>query len=76
MGYPTPFNRWLRESPVKSKVEEVLFSTESANIREFVPEETIKTIWDIHQSGKRDESWQVYRLVTLQLWMRNFSVSM
>ena len=76
MGYPTPFNRWLRESPVKSKVEEVLFSTESSNIREFVPEETIKTIWDIHQSGKRDESWQVYRLVTLQLWMRKFSVSM
>jgi asparagine synthase (glutamine-hydrolysing) len=71
MGYPTPFARWLRQPSERDKAAEVLFS-DSLRQREIVPETTLRSYWETHQSGKADLSWLLYRYLTLELWYRQF----
>lgn len=70
MGYPTPFARWLRQEPDRSRIEEIIFSREFRQ-RELVPEESVRGFWKQHQDGA-DRSWLIYRYLTLELWHRNF----
>jgi asparagine synthase (glutamine-hydrolysing) len=70
MGYPTPFARWLRREPDRSRIEEVIFSREFRQ-RELVPEESVRAYWKQHQEGT-DRSWLIYRYLTLELWYRDF----
>jgi asparagine synthase (glutamine-hydrolysing) len=70
LGFATPMDRWLRSRAEHADVREILFSTRSAQ-REFVSPRAVNAIWTEHQQGK-NHSWLLYRLITTELWFRQF----
>lgn len=71
LGYPTPFARWLREEPYRQQFHDLVLSSSLLH-RELMTKESIQFYWDQHQAGAADRSWLLYRLVTLELWYRQF----
>jgi hypothetical protein len=67
MGYPTPFARWLRQPPHREAARDLLFS-QSFWRREIVRPDALRQAWDQHQAGAADNSWLLYRSLTLELW--------
>ncbi|MDP1808302.1 MAG: asparagine synthase (glutamine-hydrolyzing) [Actinomycetota bacterium] len=69
-GYPTPFNKWLREDECR-QAKEILLSSECRKRRIFdhrVLEQSLKK----HAGGQLDLSWEIWRLITTELWFRQF----
>jgi len=64
-GYPTPFSRWLREG---NNVEQLKTAINQFKKRDIVKPEIIELYYQHHMSGKEDNSWLLYRYITLELW--------
>ncbi|MHC9540247.1 MAG: asparagine synthase (glutamine-hydrolyzing) [Vulcanimicrobiota bacterium] len=69
-GYPTPFSLWLR-GPLKEEVKEVLFSRKLEE-RKIFDRKAIEHYWNMHQSGKGDFSWIIYKVLSTEVWYRLF----
>jgi asparagine synthase (glutamine-hydrolysing) len=69
-GFPTPYAVWLR-GPLREAARAVLFSRSLAD-RELVNPEAITWLWETHQSGALDVSWQLYKVLSTELWFRLF----
>lgn len=67
MGFPAPFERWLRESGEKNKMKEIIYSFGERNI---VPRETIDFYYKQHMSGQADRNALLYKFLVLELWLR------
>jgi len=70
MGYPTPMARWFRQKPDRNDIADVLFSR-SLRDRRLVNPDAVERLWKEHQNGA-DRSWQLYRILTMELWFREF----
>jgi asparagine synthase (glutamine-hydrolysing) len=70
LGYPTPFARWLRTPPHRDAARDLLFSRDCLG-RELVDGTALRQVWDQHQAGA-DNSWLLYRCLTLELWHRMY----
>lgn len=70
LGYPTPFARWIRQD-LKEEIKEILYSNSFINRGIFNPEK-IKEMLERHLTGNSDESWMLWRIITLELWYRMF----
>ncbi len=69
MGYPTPLALWLR-GPLRSQTDEIL--QEHFRRRNFYNVPMVQQIWREHQTGAADYSWQIFRWLTAEMWLRNF----
>jgi asparagine synthase (glutamine-hydrolysing) len=69
-GYPTPYAVWLR-GPLREQVHAVLLSSSLAERGIFNPE-ALAWLWETHQSGRLDVSWQIYKVLSTELWFRTF----
>ncbi|MCX8007093.1 MAG: asparagine synthase (glutamine-hydrolyzing) [Coriobacteriia bacterium] len=69
-GYPTPFAEWLR-SEFRAQAEEVIFSPEFRRRAVFDPA-VVESKWREHVEGLRDNSWNVWRWLAVELWYRIF----
>ena len=70
MGYSTPAGTWFR-GPLSEAVGDILLSgtTRSRGILNMkVVEHKLKA----HGSGQLDQSWQIYRWLSLEQWFRTF----
>ena len=68
MGFPTPFNTWLRGDKL-DEVERMLLSPESLN-RGLFERAGIMRVFDEHRAGKRSNYDRIWRMMNLELWMR------
>ncbi|HET8579224.1 MAG TPA: asparagine synthase (glutamine-hydrolyzing) [Methylomirabilota bacterium] len=69
-GFELPLAAWLR-GELRDLARDLLFSTRAAQ-RGYVRPETIKRIWDGHQRGLRNHASQIWALMVLELWLREF----
>jgi asparagine synthase (glutamine-hydrolysing) len=69
-GFENPVTDWLRTT-LKSKVDELLFSGDSASRRYFDALELRQLVSD-HESGREDRMFHIYLLVSFELWHRRF----
>ncbi len=69
-GFGAPIRSWLR-GPLRPMVEELLSKKQIESRGLFNPAEVNKII-EANLSGKEDFSLQVFQLLTLELWMREF----
>ena len=69
MGYPTPLALWLR-GPLRSQADEIL--QEHFRRRNFYNVPRVQQLWHEHQTGAADHSWQIFRWLTTEMWLRNF----
>jgi asparagine synthase (glutamine-hydrolysing) len=69
LGYPTPFSRWLKSG---GSVDDLKSVTEQFKLRNIVRPEVIEKQYQNHISGKADNSWILYRYITLEIWYQIF----
>lgn len=67
MGFPAPFDRWLREGRSKEEIKEVIYSFAKRNI---VPGETIEKLYTSHIKGECDVSAVLFKYYNMELWLR------
>jgi asparagine synthase (glutamine-hydrolysing) len=69
-GFGAPIRSWLR-GPLKPMVEELL-SEETVRRRGLFQPAAVQKIIGANQSGQEDFNLQVFQLLTLELWQREF----
>lgn len=69
-GFGAPIRSWLR-GPLKPLVDDLL-SEATVRRRGLFRPESVQQIIDAHRSGREDFSLQVFQLLTLELWQREF----
>jgi asparagine synthase (glutamine-hydrolysing) len=69
-GFELPLAAWLR-GELRDLARDLLFSPRAAQ-RGYVRPEGIKRIWDAHQRGLRNHASQIWALMVLELWLREF----
>lgn len=67
VGYAAPLDHWLR-GELRSWAEERLFDPSLSNISGYVKVE-IQGLWDAHQSGQANNSWALWRWISLFEWL-------
>ncbi|GAB4276443.1 MAG: hypothetical protein Kow0056_06870 [Coriobacteriia bacterium] len=70
MGYPTPLAMWLREG-LMPVARELLLSSD-ARARRYLSPAGVEKMLDAHENGARDHHRVIWRLLTLELWLRTF----
>ena len=70
MGFGVPIGRWLR-GELRELLRDAILSERAARRGYFKPE-TVRFIYEQHQSGKRDWGHQLWTLLMLELWHREF----
>jgi asparagine synthase (glutamine-hydrolysing) len=69
-GFELPLATWLR-GELREMARDLLFSPLTAG-RGYVRPEAVKRIWDTHQSGYRSHAAQIWALMVLELWHRQY----
>ncbi len=69
-GFELPLAAWLRGA-LRDTARDLLFSARAAQ-RGYVRPETVKRIWDAHQQGRRNHASQIWALMVLELWLREY----
>ena len=69
-GFSAPVRSWLRGA-LKPMVEDLL-SEETIKRRGLFDAQEIRRIIDLNLSGKEDYNLQVFQLLNLEIWMREF----
>jgi asparagine synthase (glutamine-hydrolysing) len=69
-GFGAPIRSWLR-GPLRPMVDELLSEATIRHRGLFRPEE-VRRIIDANLSGREDFNLQVFQLLTLELWQREF----
>ena len=69
-GFDLPLMSWLR-GELREMARDLLFSSRAVG-RGYVRPEAVKRIWDDHQSGYRNHAWQLWALMVLELWHRQY----
>ena len=70
MGFGVPIGRWLR-GELRELLRGAILSERGAH-RGYFKSETVRFIYEQHQSGKRDWGHQLWTLLMLELWHREF----
>jgi asparagine synthase (glutamine-hydrolysing) len=72
MGFGVPIRRWLGED-LRPLVEDSLFS-ERAQRRGYFQPEAVRRLVEANRTGQRDESFQLWALLWLELWHREMGL--
>jgi asparagine synthase (glutamine-hydrolysing) len=70
MGFGVPIGHWFR-GQMQAFLREVLLSEKALRRGLFKPE-TVRQLVDLHTSGGRDYSQQLWTLLMLELWFNRF----
>ena len=70
-SFGAPIRSWI-SNDLKNMVDELL-SEENINKRGFLNYSVVKRMIDNDRNGTDDNAYQIYQLLTLELWFREFS---
>jgi asparagine synthase (glutamine-hydrolysing) len=68
MGFGIPLGPWFR-GQLKDYWRDLVLSPR-ALARDYFNEAALRSIWDEHQSGRRDHGYRMWALLMLELWHR------
>jgi len=69
-GFVPPMREWFRDE-LKEMARDVLLSTDARSRGFFVPTQ-VERLLDEHQSGAREFHYQIWVLLVLELWCRDY----
>lgn len=67
LGFPAPFDYWLRESCKKEEMKKIIFSFGE---RGFIPKSTIEAYYNQHIKFQANRENFLYKTMQLELWFR------
>lgn len=68
MGFPAPFDKWLRDERYKEEIRNYLVAFKERNI---VNDEKLDSYYKEHIEGKMDRSEVLFRVMMLEIWLEN-----
>jgi asparagine synthase (glutamine-hydrolysing) len=71
-GFSAPIRSWIRTN-LKPMIDDLL-SKETIERRGLFKAEEVRRLIELNQSGKEDFNLQIFQLLTLEIWMREFQV--
>jgi asparagine synthase (glutamine-hydrolysing) len=69
-GFGAPIRSWI-SNQLKGMVDDLL-SEENVNRRGFLNYSFVKRLIESDRSGEKDNAYQIYQLLTLELWCREY----
>jgi asparagine synthase (glutamine-hydrolysing) len=71
-GFPTPVGAWLRDERGAAAIG--LLRDTARRSRDAFPAPTIEPMIQEHVSGRADRSWQLWRVLSTELWLQAFAL--
>ncbi len=71
-GFPTPVGNWLRDQRGAAAMD--LLRDPSRRTRHLFPTSAVEPILRAHVDGLADRSWQLWRVLSTELWLRAFAL--
>jgi asparagine synthase (glutamine-hydrolysing) len=71
-GFPTPVAHWLRDERGAAALD--LLRDPARHSRKLLPQPTLDRFVQEHVEGRADRSWQLWRALSLELWLEAFSL--
>lgn len=68
-GFSPPMAAWMRDE-LKESIENTIFKIPSS-LNTFLNQDYIKELWSDHQSQKSDNSWSIWAIYSLFIWVEN-----
>lgn len=68
MGFPAPFDKWLKDERCKDEIQKYIFGFMDRNV---IDNESLKQHYKAHMLGKEDCSVQLFRIMMLEIWLRD-----
>ena len=72
-GFPTPVGRWLRDKRGRAALD--LLRDSSRRSRNLLAQPAIDTFVAEHVAGRADRSWQLWRALSVELWLDAFDLT-
>ena len=72
-GFPTPVGRWLRDERGAAAIE--LLRDPTRRTRALLAQPAIDRFVQEHTAGVADRSWQLWRALSLELWLDAFDLA-
>ena len=70
MGFGMPVNTWLQQ--LRPWIEELMI--DSSHVP-FIDTEGLQNLWQLAQQGRMDATGPIWRVILLNLWVKQFNVS-
>jgi asparagine synthase (glutamine-hydrolysing) len=71
-GFPTPVGQWLRDERGAAALD--LLRDPNRHSRKLLPQAAVDRFIHEHVEGGADRSWQLWRALSLELWLEAFSL--
>jgi asparagine synthase (glutamine-hydrolysing) len=71
-GFPTPVGNWLRDGRGQAAID--VLRDPSRRSRDLFPAQALEPIIQAHVSGQADRSWQLWRVLSTELWLQAFDL--
>jgi asparagine synthase (glutamine-hydrolysing) len=71
-GFPTPLGAWLRDTRGGAALD--LLRDPQRRTRELFPSAAVEPMLRLHTTGQADRSWQLWRVLSTELWLRAFAL--
>jgi asparagine synthase (glutamine-hydrolysing) len=72
-GFPTPVGRWLRDQRGAAALD--LLRDPARRSRKRLPQPPLDRFIQEHVDGRADRSWQLWRALSLELWLEAFDLT-
>jgi len=69
-SFSVPIRSWV-SNDIRDMVDDLL-SEENINKRGFLNYSFVKNLIEMDRAGKEDKAYQIYQLLTLELWCREY----
>lgn len=73
VGFETPAARWLRAPELRPLIFDILHSDQLAS-EPYISRKKALALYQRHLEGKTDASGEIWKIVNLELWFKNFIV--
>jgi asparagine synthase (glutamine-hydrolysing) len=71
-GFAMPIRSWLN-GPLREELKSIILSPE---MKDIFNENYLNLLISEHLNGKRENTWKLWSLMTLSLWIKTFNVSL
>lgn len=68
MGFPAPFDKWIRDERFKAEIKEYLDAFKERNI---VDGDSLEKVYMEHINGDKNWADELFRMMSLEMWLQN-----
>lgn len=68
MGFPAPFDQWVRDERFKEQIKEYIDAFKDRNI---VDSDSLEQIYAEHIRGDKNWADELFRIMSLEMWLQN-----